>query len=507
MAGDMRDRLPGSDCMTPINPAADPPGQTGRDAGRAHRGMMIGPHLSAWLRGHHVALALCLVFLLWANIETPMWADDYCRALDPSVSAAISSAWHDYFTWTGRFFVNALTYALMGAGWRWSMLPFDALNALVFIGLIVLVMRLAALASGQERTARRDRTAEFVDALFIALLLWWGPRSVGEAALWKTGSIGYLWAVAGELFILERALALAVRGTASPTLWLTALFAFVMATFLEPLSVVVSAALCLLAMWAWQGQRPQRWLLTVAACHVAGSVVLLAAPGNFVRAAAVATMVGPSPLTARIGGAIDALGKVFGDGYVLAGFAFAVLSFQMPEAWMRRIVGPLAPATKLPTGGGRARPPLRAGIGWLFVVLALLYVATLLAIPRALIAARVTYAGSVLVICYIASLFQLRPLTPARNVATAAILFVLAASPLPWMVRDLRAIAAIDRGWTEVLTRAPPGATVVLPMIHGRHGTLAASRYRFFEGFTQDPGYFINRCYARAWGMAKIVGR
>lgn len=418
--------------------------------------------------GPRAALLAIILFLLWANIETPMWADDYCRAFSGAPLEAAAMAWDKYFNWTGRIAVEAITFVAMGTGFHLSMLPFDALNAAVFAGLIVLVLRLAALLSGgQVRGA--------ADLLFAALLLWWGPRAVAEAALWKTGAINYLWAVAGELLILERALALLLRGSKPPPIWAAAPFALILATFLEPLSVVTTLALAVLA---WRGRH--LWLCAVALSHAAGSAVLLAAPGNFARAAIVAAAA-PSPLADRLDGAFSSLGQM-ANPVMLAGLAVAAIPLLR--------TGPQA---------------LRAGRAWYGVLLALLYAACLIAVPRSQIAARVTYPGTVMLGCYMVALFLRRP--PGWNRAVSGALIAGCVATAAIFVRDQAPIAAMDRGWTETLQHTPPGSDVVLPMILGRHGTNLASRHIFFTGFTADPANGFNRCYARAWGMASIAGR
>ncbi len=458
--------------------------------------------------GYRIALTACLAFLIWTNVETPMWADDYCRALEPGVSSALASAWHDYFNWTGRFFLIVINCVVMSTGLRGSMLPFDILNALIFVGLIVVVIRIATLASGRNPAAPRDRAVRFADVMFAALLLWWGPRAVGEVALWKTGSIGYLWPVAGELLILERVAAFTLWRRAPPPLWLAAPFAFVIATFLEPLSVLVSATLCLCVARAWRRRQPRGWLLALTVSHVAGSVFLLAAPGNFARAATVAA-VAPSSALDRFAGVYGAIGKL-ADGYMLVALALVVLPFVVRENQLRGAAGRLFPAAVVAEEPGRRRriaPPAGAGRGWVFLILAFAYMLTLLAVPRSLIEARVVYPGSVFLICYVVSLFQFRPLTPAHNAAMAAILTLLSVLTAAVVVRDLRQIAAVDRAWSRTLAGARPGSNIVLPMIYGRHGgTIMVSKHRFFEGFTRDANYFVNQCYAHAWGMASISG-
>jgi hypothetical protein len=136
---------------------------------------------------------------------TPLSGDDYCRVTPVSLVEPFAFAWRDYFVWTGRFIVTVITYVVTATGRSWSLLPFDILNALVFIALIRNVTELARWAAGSCGASTRSTAA--IDMAFVGLLLWWLPRDIAEVALWKTGSIGYLWAVTGELWVMRWMLA------------------------------------------------------------------------------------------------------------------------------------------------------------------------------------------------------------------------------------------------------------------------------------------------------------
>jgi hypothetical protein len=412
--------------------------------------------------------AILLLFLVFANIETPLWGDDYCYIMPVSISKAVALAWRDYFDWTGRFFASAILYIAMAIGRRWSMIPFDLLNAVIFIVLVRNVLALAQPAG----EAPRSPLARANDLVFVALMLWWLPRTIGEVALWKTGAIGYLWAVTGELFVVRLVLA----GGAGNRWWHIP-FGFFIATFLEPLSLVISGLLLARCFWLRRQRRPPP--LGLAGGHLAGTVFLLVAPGNFVRAATLAA----SPPLDRIVGVVGNLGSLFDPTWIVA---VAVVAL---------------------AGAGLARTAL-AGRGWMFVALALIYMAVLLGVPRPALAARVSFPASVFLICALATVFLRRPVTARRDRLTALVLLILLGIHTAIVVPDLIGLARIDRAWAaDPQLRMGPETDVVLPgvLVHGR--LVYARKHLFFEGLTPEANYVANYCYARVMNVRSVVAR
>jgi hypothetical protein len=438
-----------------------------------------------------IALAIVFLFMGWANIATPLWGDDYCEVIPVGLTGPFAFAWHDYFTWTGRFFVTAITYFVISPDPIWPAIPFDIVNAAIFVCLVRNVIGLARALGGQSAVAERPPLAAAIDTGFVALLLWWLPRDIGEVALWKTGSIDYLWAVTGELWVLRWMLA----GNRGNSIW-RPLFAFAIATFLETISVLVSALLVVICVWRWRRQRRDPVGLLVG--HVTGTICLLAAPGNFVRAGTLA----PSPVSDRLAGVFASLGSLF-DAYWLAAVAIVVLSLVYD-------VGPgkTAPGSDMAHGVPRRREIgaiARAGQGWVFVVLMLAYMATLLGPPRAALAARVSFPASIFLICYIVAVFFQRPVTDRHNRIGFLVLLVLLACHMAIVVPDLRYLARIHRTWDDDKQfQAGPDTDVTLPIVRVRGRTLYTRKDLFFEGVTSDPAYFVNRCYAAAMHVRTV---
>jgi hypothetical protein len=449
------------------------------------------------MAGAIVAYAICFGFVFWANVETPLWADDYCRIIPFSIAAPFELAGRDYLHWTGRFFVTAITYVVMQAAFSWKMLVFDAANAAVFVLLVANVLALARIAANAaERPS--EWLAQGSEIILVALLLWWLPRDIGETALWKTGSIGYLWAVAGELWVLRWMLADPRQVGLG-----VAAFGFVIATFLEPLSLVVSAVLvAFCARRRWLGVAAP-WRLAVG--HLAGTTFLLAAPGNFARAA----VFPPSPPLQRLLGVVGNLGSLFDPCWIVA-LGFVILA-SIPPAGAEGVPNGRAvsrqPATWRGSRLARVARVLLAGRAWMFVVLATVYMAVLLGVPRPALSARVSFPASVMLVCYVSALFLIRPRSRWRDRAIAGSLLVALSVHVAIIVPGLTHLADIGRDFVSQTIPQDGSGLVTLPIQRVRGRLVYARKYLFFEGITPDPANFINVCFAKAMHVAAVVAR
>lgn len=144
---------------------------------------------------------------------------------------------------------------------------------------------------------------------------------------------------------------------------------------------------------------------------------------------------------------------------------------------------------------------LCAGRGWVFLVLALIYMLLLLALPRSVVGARVALPASIFLVCYLTTLVFQRPVTNRDNRLWLAIVLLLAGVHLAIVVPDLRYLAQLHRTWPD---RQGPDTDVTLPIVRVKGRTLYARKDMFFEGLTADPTYFVNRCYAEAMHMKSV---
>ncbi|WP_028455131.1 DUF6056 family protein [Chitinilyticum litopenaei] len=232
----------------------------------------------AWPFAVFFTAVFVLLFLL--NRWTPTWGDDWYRTVPlADLGQMFGRIRDEYLTWTGRSSVLATTFVML-AIWPGSLLLFDLLNSAVFCLLLAALFRIAA--GHWPGAARTDLLT-----LFVALIAcWFGTQSFGEAVLWKTGAIAYLWVMVAALLFVMPWLDLLLAGQTRPgnrwRNWLWPLGAFWLGMALENVSVVLVLLVALVLMLNKPLQLP-RWYLGQAGGLLAGALALFLAPGNAVR--------------------------------------------------------------------------------------------------------------------------------------------------------------------------------------------------------------------------------
>lgn len=231
-------------------------------------------------------LAAAGIFLLMyaLNYLMPLHRDDYDYSMIwltgqhiASLADVMESLWRHYLLHGGRmvafFFLDV--FLLVGKG------IFDVANALMFLALVVLL----------KMHARRDGRFWQEPKLFavMGVFAWLSFPHFGEVAVWKCGAAVYLWTgVIVALFLLPynlhfRAMTQGVpparRWLALPMLVLGILAGW----SVENLAVTVFV---LAAGLSWRARRKGAmpvWMPAGASGAFLGLVLLVAAPGNFVR--------------------------------------------------------------------------------------------------------------------------------------------------------------------------------------------------------------------------------
>ena len=425
--------------------------------------------------GERAGLALCSVFLLWANLITPLWADDYCRTMPPHIGTILRTVWGNYNFWTGRWFTTLITFLFLDLHHYGSLVVFAVVNMAIFAFVVHVVMHMCRDAVNAAPVTRKaDGLAQ---CLLVFLMLWWLPRTIGEVALWKTGAIGYLWPVAGEIWVLARILTQRTRMNMAQYVAV-----FLIATFLEPLSVLLTLVLMGACVLAWKRMRPVPWALLCS--HGAGTMVLGLAPGNYVRMRTLP----PSPLPDRLDGLLGNMGSLF-DPYWLP----FVLVIGVGLFLGRRQIS--------------VSHALRAGHAWVFAALAVVYMGLLLMFPRAAMAARVSFPASVLLACYLSCLLFQCPLDRTFRAVLATACVGLTAMHLAIVIPDLTRLARISHDWvTSTRAQVAQNQPVVLPRVTmgPRHKLLYVRKDIIFVGINPDPHSMLTACFAQAMGASSV---
>ena len=211
------------------------------------------------------AAVLILIFAVMFTLNhlMPLHRDDYDYSMVwqtsqhiQSISDVFESTWRHYFLHGGRlitvFWLNLFLWL--------GKFIFDVANALMFTALVILIYF----------HARR-------------LLTWLSLPHFGEVAIWKSGSTVYLWsAVPALIFLLPYNLKLAGKNLKLPTpiIFLLGIFA---GCSVENLGVTVTLLTCAITFYLYKNNRGELWTAAGSIGSLIGVIILIAAPGNFVR--------------------------------------------------------------------------------------------------------------------------------------------------------------------------------------------------------------------------------
>ncbi len=443
--------------------------------------------------------ALILLFgaatcLFLVNQQVPMFADDLCRAHhDFSLERAIGYAWGEYMGWSGRYpvmLINNMLFSGDGTG----LIVLSLLNSaiLVFLGWFIVV-----------QLGRKSELANVCLLLAFAALTWFSARSFGEAVFWKTGSVQYFWgtvlAIVLVLPMAQLASGMCLRrpGVTSRTVFIFA--CLIGGAWLENMSVAVVAVGLMLLVYARfiAKTRMPRWIVAGFVAWILGTVVLLAAPGNYVRVEVVNRY---EPVVSKVLGITSYLLLHMDPLIMLTMIGFLVIAVlsRPPEYQRNLLLAIILFGTGVIAAYATIGAPVMVFKGRLAFPTQVFFVLSALAIfPHQL---------------FSEGLGRCQKISRTALMAITLIVAIYMLVDGRTIYREYRSIANQEAKRQEMIAEAVNNklTTLKLPALyfnskfHTRGREVNHGR-RFARDITFDPNYFTNNCYAKYFGLKKVV--
>ncbi|WP_158700919.1 DUF6056 family protein [Phytohalomonas tamaricis] len=240
--------------------------------------------MSRMLNRFIMPLMLAIIFLLFLNIYrfVPMRGDDYSYYL---LGLSLESHINHYMMWSGRFIADYIASFMTGIQNRWVIVTLSSL------GNMLLVYNIAAIPKAFDRSVSNITTALFLFVVFI--LFWISHPSMEDTVFWVVGAANYIWPVIFIVFYLRRLISAYVYGIEKKGIELSLLFgsAFLAGWSNEVASMaVLFMTLMFVGAAFYRNRTLPRYLLGSLAFNLIGTLLLVLAPGNFVRAASTGYM-------------------------------------------------------------------------------------------------------------------------------------------------------------------------------------------------------------------------
>ncbi len=236
---------------------------------------------------HNIFFGAILVFifsiLLFLNIKTPMTGDDYVYSFIyqtpqrlSSIKDILESQYLHYYQWGGRTVVHIIAQGLLLTE---NQLLMDILNSLAFVLFIYVIYY--HITAGKRRS---------ISMLFITFaLIWLVLPSFSETVLWITGSSNYLW---GTLIILLFLLPYRLYSRKTITVSKQIIYSILMLlggivagwTNENTAAGMIMIILSFILYYRSQNSKLPTWMFSGLIGAITGYILMIAAPGNFVRA-------------------------------------------------------------------------------------------------------------------------------------------------------------------------------------------------------------------------------
>lgn len=239
-------------------------------------------------RSKNILFFLLFIFLffltiLFLNILTPLIGDDYVYSFIYQTNNKLSS-FNDiiesqrlhYYKWGGRTIVHFIDQFLL---YNYQPLKTDILNSLAYIAFILLVY--------SHIVAKKTFNTNLLVTVFC--LMWFVQPVFAETTLWLTGSSNYLW---GTLIILLFLMPYRIyknKKIATYKRIIYLIFMFLGGIIAGWTNENTAAAMIIMIIGYIYYYKTKRWNIPVWVYTgligaIIGYIVMITAPGNFVRA-------------------------------------------------------------------------------------------------------------------------------------------------------------------------------------------------------------------------------
>lgn len=224
----------------------------------------------------HRVMAVTAMVIFILNLLAIPTSDDFGYSVNSGLTDIIAREINQYFTWTGRTVAHLIARTFLS----FPKIFFDLCNSICFAYVIWL---LNAHGSGDPKQVSP------ISYIFTALLVFLTVPFFGQTVLWETGASNYLWTAAILLsFLLVYRKESKVSSTHQRSFCVGMFFAGIAAgwTNENTAGAMILIVLAFLVHTFRQNHRVPAWMITGFAGALIGFVLMVSAPGNFIRGAA-----------------------------------------------------------------------------------------------------------------------------------------------------------------------------------------------------------------------------
>lgn len=229
-----------------------------------------------------IAILVCFSVIFILNILTPLISDDFAYMfvygedrLVSSVGDILESQENHYYMWGGRSIVHFIAQVLL------ILPPYiaDLLNSFVYMGYIFLIYY-------HIKGRGKNSLSLFI---LITLAVWFLQPVLGDTVFWITGAANYLWGTTLILlFLLPFRMYQGQKGNVVTQILMSVII-FICGVVAGWTNENTAAAMLLISILYCAYFYSQKWnipvwLITGFIGSLAGFFLMIAAPGNYVRA-------------------------------------------------------------------------------------------------------------------------------------------------------------------------------------------------------------------------------